>query len=135
MEDRLNISNLGFAIPNGGKRSLKTAIRLKKTGVKRGVPDLCFPFPMPVTTLDYTRRKTGLVCYSGNMYPGLFIEMKRTRGGSVSQEQKNWIDTLKTRGYRVEVCKGFMEAKDVMLDYFRYIISPEDYNFLNNLIV
>ena len=32
-----------FAIPNGGKRSIKTAIDLKSEGVKRGVPDLFIP--------------------------------------------------------------------------------------------
>lgn len=32
-----------YAIPNGGKRAIKTAIVLKAQGVKSGVPDMCLP--------------------------------------------------------------------------------------------
>lgn len=35
--------NLLFSIPNGGYRKLKTGIRMKKTGLKPGVPDLQLP--------------------------------------------------------------------------------------------
>lgn len=34
-----------FAIPNGGKRHVHTAIKLKAEGVRAGVPDLCFVLP------------------------------------------------------------------------------------------
>lgn len=37
----LKPNNLIFAIPNGGKRSLLSAIKLKRSGVLAGVPDLC----------------------------------------------------------------------------------------------
>lgn len=76
-----------FAIPNGGARSPATAGRLKAEGVSSGVPDLCIPAWK------------------------LWIEMKRTKGGSVSPEQKDWIKYLEDVGYCVKVCKGAEDAK------------------------
>lgn len=32
-----------FAVPNGGYRHKQTALRMKRTGVKPGVPDMCLP--------------------------------------------------------------------------------------------
>lgn len=55
---------LMFAIPNGGKRNAKTAVDLKYEGVKSGVSDIFLP------------------CACGG-YHGLFVEMKRTRGGTI----------------------------------------------------
>jgi hypothetical protein len=76
-----------FAIPNGGARSPATAGRLKAEGVSSGVPDLCIPAWK------------------------LWVEMKRTKGGSVSPEQKDWIKYLEDVGYCVKVCKGAEAAK------------------------
>ncbi len=76
-----------FAIPNGGARSPATAGRLKAEGVSSGVPDLCIPAWK------------------------LWVEMKRTKGGSVSPEQKDWIKYLEDVGYCVKVCKGAEDAK------------------------
>lgn len=83
---------LMFAIPNGGKRSLVTAAMLKATGVKAGVPDICLP-----------------VARGG--YHGLYIELKRIRGGRVSPDQQEWIRKLNEQGYLAIVCKGFYEAQ------------------------
>lgn len=43
----------------------------------------------------------GKVCY---------IELKRQKGGRVSEEQKKWIDYLNKNGYPAKVCKGCDEA-------------------------
>lgn len=75
-----------LAIPNGGARSPATAGRLKAEGVSRGVPDLFVPAW------------------------GLWIEMKRIKGGSVSAEQKDWLQYLETSGYSCIVAKGADEA-------------------------
>lgn len=87
-----------YAIPNGGNRNVVTAKKLKAEGVKAGVPDLCLPVPR------------------GN-YHGLYIELKRTKGGSVSAEQTRWMDALRGQGYRAEVCKGAEEAWNCIKDY------------------
>lgn len=75
-----------FAIPNGEKRSISVALRLKVEGVTPGVPD-CF---VPEWKL--------------------WIEMKRTKNSTVSPEQKDWISYLQTIGYTVFVAKGCDEA-------------------------
>lgn len=75
-----------MAIPNGGARSKATAGRLKLEGVSSGVPDLFIPAW------------------------GLWIEMKRTKKGAVSSEQKDWIEYLDRVGYTATVCRGADEA-------------------------
>lgn len=87
-----------YHCPNGGSRNKIEAARLKGQGVKAGVPDVFLPVP-----------KGG--------YHGLYIEMKKQHGGTVSPEQKEWIANLREQGYRVEVCKGFQSAADVIEAY------------------
>lgn len=87
-----------FAIPNGGMRSKATAGKLKAEGVKPGVPDLMLPVPKGI-------------------YAGMFIEMKRRKGGTVSAEQKDWTSFLGSMGYKCVVCRGADEAKAAILDY------------------
>lgn len=87
-----------FAIPNGGQRNAIVGAKLKATGVKKGVPDLLLPIP----------NKT---------HHGLFIELKRVKGGNVSPEQKTWLAKLSEQGYMAVVCKGFDEAKKVIEQY------------------
>ena len=89
-----------FAIPNGGSRNLIEARHLKEQGVKAGVPDIFLPSP------------AGLYC-------GLFIEMKRQKGGRVSAEQSEWISELKRAGYKAIVCAGWQEAKTAIELYLR----------------
>ena len=85
-------------IPNGGSRGKVEAAHFKAEGVKAGVPDLFLPV-------------------ARGPYHGLFIEMKRRKGGRVSEEQKAWISALKAQGYRAEVCHGWEEAADLITDY------------------
>ena len=85
-------------IPNGGKRSKSEAARFKLQGVKAGVPDIFLP------------------CARGG-YHGLYIELKRTKGGKISAAQKEWIDALRGQGYKVIVCYGFDEAREVIISY------------------
>lgn len=82
-----------FAIPNGGQRSAATAVRLKVEGVSPGVPDLFIP--------EWR----------------LWIEMKRTKGGSLSAEQKEWISYLEGCGYTCFVAKGAAQAKEMVLGF------------------
>ena len=86
-----------FAIPNGGKRAPATARRLKKEGVKAGVPDTCLPV-------------------ARGPHHGLFIEMK-TKRGTASPAQKSWLDFLLGQGYLAVICRGWCEAANVLCDY------------------
>lgn len=87
-----------YAIPNGGKRAIKTAIALKAQGVKAGVPDMCLPV-------------------ARGAYHGLYIELKRQRGGTVSDNQKEWITALMGQGYKAVVCRGADEAIGTIKSY------------------
>ena len=90
--------DLLFAIPNGGSRHKLEAFRLKKEGVKAGVPDLFLP-----------------VAKKG--YNGLFIEMKYGRN-KLTEKQKEWIINLNLQGYKTAVCYGTEEAITVLKEYY-----------------
>lgn len=75
-----------LAVPNGEARSKSVGARLKAEGVSPGVPDLLIPKFF------------------------LWIEMKRTKGGSVTKNQKEWMEYLKGCGYYCVVCKGAEDA-------------------------
>lgn len=87
-------------IPNGGSRNAIEAVRLKAQGVKPGVPDIFLP------------------CARGSWH-GLYIEMKRRKGGKVSDEQKEMIRLLIEQGYKAVVCYGWEEAKNVIVEYMK----------------
>lgn len=89
---------LMYHIPNGGYRDAREAAWMRKQGVKAGVPDICLPIP-----------KKG--------YGALYIELKRADGGRLSEKQKEWIEALRAAGNRVEVCRGWIEAKKVIEEY------------------
>lgn len=89
-----------YHVPNGGSRNKIEAARLRAQGVKSGVPDLCLP-----------------VARGGNH--GLYIELKRQRGGRISEEQVRWINGLLKQGYAAAICKGWQEAANVIIDYLQ----------------
>jgi len=84
-------------IPNGGKRNIVTAVKLKREGVKAGVPDIFLPVPR------------------GSKH-GLYIEMKAEKG-RLSENQKWWLKELKKQGYETAVCFGWEEAKETIERY------------------
>ena len=81
-----------FAIPNGGPRSKIAGGKLKAEGVVAGVPDLFIP--------EWR----------------LFIEMKRAKGGVVSEAQSIQMAELKRIGYNCRICRGAAEAKLAVLN-------------------
>lgn len=90
--------SLMFHIPNGGQRKKSEAARLKAEGVKSGVPDIMLP-----------------VARGG--YHGLFVEMKRQKGGRLEDAQRDWLDRLSGQGYKAVVCKGWAAAANEITDY------------------
>lgn len=44
-------------------------------------------------------------------YHGLYIELKRRKGGKVSAQQREWLEALEEAGYRAIVCRGWDEAR------------------------
>lgn len=86
-------------IPNEAKRSAAYGAKMKRMGLCKGFPDLCFPAP---------RRG----------YHGLYIELKRDKDCKPTPEQLRWIKYLNEQGYRAAVCYGAGEAIDEINCYF-----------------
>ena len=87
-----------FAIPNQGAARLKN---LQTEGALKGVSDLFLAVPVvkPIA------------------YAGLFIELKRVKGGKVSAEQYAFLARMKFRGYEAIVCYGAEDAWQTILKY------------------
>ena len=69
---------LMYHVPNGGKRSKSEAARFRAMGVKAGVPDIFLP--VGIQKLDSVDR--GQYTIIRTKYNGLYIELKRQRGGT-----------------------------------------------------
>lgn len=89
-----------FHIPNEGRRSVVTGRRMKEEGMKSGVPDICLP-----------------VARGG--YHALYIELKRVKGGRVTDAQRRWLYDLNVEGNRAVVCKGWNAAREEIENYLR----------------
>jgi hypothetical protein len=83
-------------VPNGGKRSKIEAAIFKGLGVKPGVPDLLI-FDPPPRFPDYV---------------GVALELKREKGGRLSDEQAEWLEKLRLRGWMAEHHAGSNAAID-----------------------
>ena len=94
-----------FAIPNGGARSAATAARLKATGVKSGVSDMFLPVPR-----------------WGRW--GLWIELKKLKGGRESVEQKAWGQAMREQGFAYCCCMGWREAAKALMAWLEFIERP-----------
>ena len=84
-------------IPNGGKRDSRTAVNLKREGVKAGVPDICLPV-------------------ARGQYHGLYIELKAGKNKTTTK-QKEWLNALNQEGYATKVCYGWSEARETIEKY------------------
>jgi len=89
-----------FAIPNGGLRHPATAKKLVDEGVVAGVADLFLAVP---TTAAF----------------GLWIEMKRKKGGTQKPEQKLFEQRMRSRGYEYVLCRGAAAAIEAIEQYLR----------------
>lgn len=97
-----------FSIPNGAQLGSASNVRarvmrantLKSEGLRPGIPDIM------------------IACPNGD-YHGLFIEMKRLAGGTVSDEQNDCLNKLWKEGYKTVVCCGFSAACAEIKAYFK----------------
>jgi hypothetical protein len=71
--------------------------RMKRMGCKPGFPDI----------MIYDRP---YLCENGSLYVGCAIELKRKKGGIVSEEQSKWMERLAERGWACSICYGAEEA-------------------------
>lgn len=82
-------------IPNEGKRT--NGNLLKAAGLKAGIPDVFLP-----------------VARKG--YIGLYIEMKYDKN-KPSKEQEEVMAMLRAQGYKVSVCYGYEQAREIIRHY------------------
>lgn len=97
------VSDHLVAIPNGGKRNVREAARLKAQGVKSGVSDLFLALP-------------------AKGFCGLWIELKAPKtptsaAGRPSQAQLDWLDRMAMVGYAAQLCYGWQSAKESIESY------------------
>ena len=72
--------SLLYHIPNEGKRSIYYGAKLKREGLKSGVPDICLPIPK-------------------GSYCGLYIELKVGKN-KPTKNQEYWLFSLSKAGHR-----------------------------------
>jgi len=98
-----------FAIPNAqlllsklpSTRQRFAALNyLAQEGVKKGIADIFLPYPV-------------------GTYHGMFIELKREKGGVVSKEQKEFLQNMELVGYYAVVARGFDDAKEKIEGYIK----------------
>ena len=87
-----------FHIPNGGSRDIITASRLKRCGVRKGVPDLCLPV-------------------KNKYYGSLWVELKDGKGKKQTKEQIEYENFLKSQGCQYVVCYSGEEAIAIIRNY------------------
>lgn len=90
---------LMYHVPNEGKRSRIAGARMKQSGLKSGVPDICLP-----------------TAHGG--YIGLYIEMK-VRPNKPTENQKRWLRALRSAGHCTAVCYGWEEARQLIEEYLK----------------
>lgn len=88
---------LGFAVPNAARRSYRLAARMKREGLRSGVPDWVLPVPR-------------------GKYTGLMIEFKRP-GEKPTQAQKDYMGLAETEGWLCVVCDSTEAAVNLTRDY------------------
>lgn len=88
-----------YHVPNEGKRSKAVGARLKQSGLKAGVPDVCLPV-------------------AHGPYIGLYIELK-VKPNKPTDNQKRWLRALRSAGHCTAVCYGWEEAKNLIEDYLK----------------
>jgi len=92
-----------YANMNGVRRSKRYTAKLKRRGMKAGIPDMFLPA-------------------SRHGFHGLYIELKRPQSkshtkGRLSKEQKVWVTNLNAEGYAARVCYGWEDARDILVYY------------------
>lgn len=84
--------------PSGMKLPIRIAVRFKLMGYRKGTSDI----------LIFEARKG---------YNGLFIEMKKRKGGKRTDDQKKFCQDAIDRGYKAVFAEGSQLAISIIEDY------------------
>lgn len=66
------------------------------------------------------------------LYHGLFLEMKRLKGGRIADEQVEFLQFAKSLHYASFVCRGAEKAKQLIT---QYLLEPESLAPLTGMII
>jgi hypothetical protein len=88
-----------YHVPNGGKRSITVARKLKRAGVRPGIFDI---------SCD-TARKT---------WRGFRYELKFGRNKLTDEQRDVWLPYYEAEGYQTGVFYTWVEAALAIIDYF-----------------
>ena len=89
-------------ISNEGKRTPWGGADLKAQGLTPGVSDF-------------------FLARASRGYHGLWIEMKRRKGGILTQLQEEWLQKMHLEGYCTSVCYGWSHAKECIEHYLNIV--------------
>jgi hypothetical protein len=113
------------AIKNQGHGDKIRGNQSKAEGVKAGVLDTYLPVPR-VFDIPYGFGNAPFVGAHGVFnergqlftgYHGIYVEMKKLKGGVTSAAQEAFQTEVRLRGYAAEICEGWEAARDVLLTY------------------
>lgn len=90
---------LVYAIPNGGKRHIGVAKKMKSEGQTSGVWDISIDVPVAE-------------------YPGLKIEVKKP-GGKLTPDQLRFLRLYQKAGFLCCVCTSTLEILETIEGYFK----------------
>lgn len=90
-----------YAIPNGDKRHIAVAKRLKKEGVVGGMPDVHLPIP-------------------AQRYHSLYQETKKPNDSNTSADQDAIHALLRKHGNKVQVYRSVKEGLEQLQEYLQY---------------
>ena len=94
----LTVHHSGNEIGGSTSAIKARAVKMKKMGTSKGFPDLLVFIPITGVTGEI------------DSYQMCAIEMKRRKGGTVSKDQKRWLEILQASGAMCAVCHGADEA-------------------------
>lgn len=100
--DKLGV--LWCHVPNEGKRNVISGARLRAAGMKRGVPDIFI-----YSGVDNPEQKLLF-----ENHRGVAIELKRTKGGRLTDHQKQWLSDLSDAGWYTATCHGYTDTIDLL---------------------
>ncbi len=96
-----------FHVPNAGKHKPQYRAKLKRLGLKAGVPDILIP----------------TLTHSGDT--GVAIELKRRDGGKgASPEQVAWLTKLHRNGWVTGICHGGKDASELVREAYEDESQP-----------
>lgn len=120
--------NIIYAIPNGAwfggvdkQKAIIYGAKRKREGLLKGVSDLFIPEPSGIIEINENFDKGGNVLPILFRYHGLYVEMKDCGkgAGSLSPDQRWFIEEMRKRGYRAEYAPGADAAIKIITEYLK----------------